>query len=57
MTALSTMQQEWAENTVNKFITGVMLWDLSTAFDTRNSSTMCTKLQILAKKFAKELPI
>ena len=46
MTALSTIQQEWAENTVNKFITGVLLWDLSAAFDTLNTSTLCKKLQI-----------
>ena len=36
MTALSAIQQEWAENTANKFITGVLLWDLSAAFDTLN---------------------
>ena len=46
MTALSAIQQEWAENTVNKFITGVLLWDLSAAFDTLNTDILCSKLKI-----------
>ena len=46
MTALSAIQQEWAENTANKFITGVLLWDLSAAFDTLNPNIMCEKLKI-----------
>ena len=40
MTALSAIQQEWAENTANKFITRVLLWDLSAAFDTLNPSNL-----------------
>ena len=46
MTALSAIQQEWAENTANKFITGVLLWDLSAAFDTLNPNFLCAKLKI-----------
>ena len=46
MTALSAIQQEWAENTANKFITGVLLWDLSAAFDTLNPNILCKKLKI-----------
>ena len=29
-----------------KFITGVLLWDLSAAFDTLNTSILCKKLKI-----------
>ena len=29
MTALSDIQQEWTKNTDDKFITGILLWDLS----------------------------
>ena len=46
MSALSAIQQEWANNTSSKLITGVLLWDLSAAFDTLNTSTLCSKLQI-----------
>ena len=46
MSALSAVQQEWAENKVEKKITGVMLWDLSAAFDTLNAGTFCAKLKI-----------
>ena len=31
MTALTAIQQEWANNTAKKLITGVLLWDLSAA--------------------------
>ena len=34
MTALSSMQKEWTENTESKKKTGILLWDLSSAFDT-----------------------
>ena len=34
MTALSSMQKEWTENTESKKKTGILLWDLSAAFDT-----------------------
>ena len=43
---MPAIQQEWAENTANKFITGVLLWDLSAAFDTLNPNILCTKLKI-----------
>ena len=41
MTALTAIQQEWA-----KMITGVLLWDLSAAFDTLNTNILCQKLRI-----------
>ena len=31
MTALSATQRQWAKNTDEKLITGVLLWDLSAA--------------------------
>ena len=34
MTAWANIQQEWAQNTEKNQTTGVMLWDLSAAFDT-----------------------
>ena len=32
MTALSSMQQEWIQNSENKLKTGILLWDLSKAY-------------------------
>ena len=46
MSALSSVQQEWALNTAGKKITGVMLWDLSAAFDTLNAEIFCEKIKI-----------
>ena len=40
MTALTAIQQEWA-----KMITGVLLWDLSAAFETLNTNILCQKLR------------
>ena len=34
MTALTAIQMEWAENTENGEKTGILLWDLSAAYDT-----------------------
>ncbi len=34
MTALSGLQQEWASKEEEKITTGVLLWDLSAAYDT-----------------------
>ena len=33
MIALSAIQQEWAQNTEDKIKTKILLWELSTAFD------------------------
>ena len=46
MTAWSDIQQDWAMNTENKEITGVLLWDLSAAFDTLEHGILCSKLEI-----------
>jgi hypothetical protein len=46
MTALLSMQQEWIENSENKLKTGILLWDLSAAYDTLCPSLLCKKLKI-----------
>jgi hypothetical protein len=46
MTALSSMQQEWIQNSDNKLKTGILLWDLSAAYDTLCPSLFCEKLKI-----------
>ena len=38
MSALAAIQQEWAENSENKLVTGVLLWDISVAFDTSGAT-------------------
>ena len=34
MTALSSMQKDWIHNSEEGFLTGILIWDLSAAFDT-----------------------
>ena len=46
MSALSSMQKEWTENSENKKKTGILLWDLSAAFDTLDVDLLCKKLKI-----------
>jgi hypothetical protein len=46
MTALSSMQQDWTKNTDDKTKTGILLWDLSAAYDTLNTQLFCEKLKI-----------
>ena len=43
MSALSSMQKEWTENTENNKKTGILLWDLSAAFDTLDVELLCQK--------------
>jgi hypothetical protein len=40
------MQQEWIKNLENKLKTGILLWDLSAAYDTLCPSLFCEKLKI-----------
>ena len=44
MTAWANIQQDWAQNTEDKQITGIMLWDLSAAFDTLDAQILGKKL-------------
>ena len=46
MTAWSEMQEEWSKNSEDKNMTGILLWDLSAAFDTLDPTIMCNKLKL-----------
>ena len=54
MSALAAIQQEWAENTEKDLITGILLWDLSAAFDTLIAEVLCAKLKIYGFKSIKK---
>ena len=46
MTAWADIQEDWAQNSEEKKITRILLWDLSTAFDTLDANLLCEKLKI-----------
>ena len=46
MTALSAMQKEWIQNTEQGLTTGVLVWDLSAAFDTMDIELFIRKLTL-----------
>ena len=46
MSALSALQKEWVENLEEEEKTGVVMWDLSAAYDTLNISILLEKLEI-----------
>ena len=46
MTAHSNMQQEWIQNKEEGLMTGLLVWDLSAAFDTLDIDLLCQKLAI-----------
>ena len=46
MTALSSMQKQWIQNTEGGLMTGILVWDLSSAFDTLDIDLFLKKLQI-----------
>ena len=46
MTAWADIQNEWSNNTDAKDITGVLLWDLSAAFDCVDPDLLCRKLKL-----------
>ena len=46
MTALQEIQLDWAMKTEKDLMTGVLLWDLSAAFDTLDCEGLCSKLAI-----------
>ena len=41
MSAWSDIQQDWAVHTEANEVIGVLLWDLSTAFDTLDVELLC----------------
>ena len=45
MTAWADIQKQWAQNCDEKKITGVLLWDLSAAFDCLDQEILCKKLK------------
>ena len=46
MTALAEVQKQWAVNSENKEKTGILMWDLSAAFDCLETNILCEKLRI-----------
>jgi hypothetical protein len=45
MTALSSMLLEWTKNSEENLIKGILVWDLSAAYDTLCPSLFCEKLK------------
>ena len=41
MSSWSEIQLEWAQRTEENKVTGVLLWDLTAAFDTLDSNILC----------------
>ncbi len=46
MTALSSMQKEWIKNSEEGLMTGILVWDLSAAFDTLDISLFLKKMEL-----------
>ena len=46
MTAWSQLQQQWAMKNEENKVTGIMLWDLSAAFDMLDKDILCKKLAL-----------
>ena len=46
MTAWQQIQQDWAMKTEKKLVTGVLMWDLTAAFDTLDHEILLSKLEI-----------
>ena len=46
MTALTAMQREWIRNSEDGLVTGILVWDLSAAFDTVDTELLCLKLKL-----------
>ena len=46
MTALAAMQQAWMDKKEANEKTGILLWDLTAAYDTMDTNLLCAKLEI-----------
>ena len=46
MTAWQQIQQDWAKQTEPKKATGVLMWDLTAAFNTLDHEILLSKLEI-----------
>ena len=44
MTALTSMQKEWVQNTEDGLKTGILIWDLGAAYNTIDNDLLCDKL-------------
>ena len=44
MTALTAMQKEWGQSTEDGLVAGILIWDLSAAYDTIDRDLLCEKL-------------
>ena len=51
MTAHANMQQEWIIKKEKGEKTGLLIWDLSAAFDTLDIELLCSKPRLKKKKF------
>ena len=48
MSAWANLQRDWTQNSDEKKVTGILLWDLSAAFDTLDADVLVKKLERLA---------
>ena len=46
MTAWQQIQQDWATKTEQKMTTGILMWDLTAAFDTLDHEILLSKLKV-----------
>ena len=46
MKALTAMQKEWIKNSEDGLMTGVLVWDLSSALDTLDIELFLEKLRV-----------
>ena len=56
MSAWAEMQKDWASYIEQKIITGILLWDLSAAFDIKSCNSLHSVKKSI-KDFLKMLPV
>ena len=57
MTAWEAIQLDWAQNSEKNDISGILLWDLSAAFDTLDVDIFCEKIIIFKECFVTILKV
>ena len=55
MTALSSMQREWISNTEDGLTTGVLVWDLSSTFDTLDIELFLRKMEKYGETISQQI--